>query len=433
MRLLARGVAALALVTAAACSSTAPAPVVHPRPPVSIAASTAAGLSTSDRTAAVDALLARRAAAVLRHDRAAFLSTVDPQAPPPFAHRQQALVAALMTVPFASYALAVDPTVTPAVDPMKLATHSADDAWLPQTTLTYTLRGGDGTSSTLLADYTFVRRGQDWFIASDDDVRAGAPGTQRDLWDYGPVVAVRGSASLVLAHPGSEQKARAVAALADHAVRSVTAVWGRDWPRRVVVVIPGSMAELQDVVQDHDDLSQFAALESAELGRTPGRTELAQRIAVNPSVFFGQTTDQGRQVIMTHETTHAASSRSTRAGMPTWLIEGLADYVGFRDVDVPLSRAAAALQARIRTSGAPQALPADKEFAGSSAHLEEAYEEAWLACRLIAQVEGQAALVRLYRAVGAGASVPDAFASVLHTTVPAFTASWRAALLAELA
>ena len=416
------------LACGAACSSGTATPVLHPRPPVSIALSSA----TADRTAAVDALLARRARAVLHHDQAAFLATVDPQSAPTFERRQRALAAALMTVPFSSYVLTVDASVTPAVNTAAFTAHGSSDTWLPQTTLTYTLRGGDGTRSTLLAFYTFVRRGDAWFIAADDDTAPGAPGTQRDVWDYGPVVTVRGRASLVLAHLGSEQQARDVAALADDAVTSVTALWGTDWSRRVVVVIPASAQELQDVVQDHDDLSHFAALESAELGRTPGRTEQAQRIAVNPAVFFGQTTERGRQVVMTHETAHVATSGSTRTGMPTWLIEGFADYAGFRTVDVPLSSAAAALQARVRTSGAPQVLPHDAAFSADATDLDVAYEEAWLACRLIAQTEGQDALVRLYRAVGDGQSVPAAFRSVLHSTVPTFTAAWRAALVAEL-
>jgi hypothetical protein len=385
-----------------------------------------------DRQAAVDALLARRARAVLGHDRVAFLATVDPRATPAFLRRQRALATALASVPFATYALTVDPAARPAADPVKLRAHRSASAWMPQTTLTYTLRGGDGTTSTLLEYYTFVQRGGAWFITADDDTPASAPGTQRDVWDYGPVVTVRGVTSLVLAHPGQRAEEHSLAVLADAAVSSVTALWGRDWPRRVVVVIPGSEQELEDVVQDHADLSHFAALESAELGRTPGRNEAAQRIAVNPSVFFGQTSDQGRQVVMTHETAHVATAAATRIGMPTWLIEGFADYAGFRTVDVPLSRAAAALQQRIRTSGAPQALPGDDAFDADAPHIEEAYEEAWLACRLIARVEGQDALVRLYRSVGAGMSVPEAFRTVLHTTLPTFTASWRAALAAEL-
>ena len=67
----------------------------------------------------------------------------------------------------------------------------------------------------------------------------------------------------------------------------------------------------------------------------------------------------------------------------------------------------------------------------------ESYEQAWLACRLIAQRAGQAGLVRLYRLVGASASAPDAAVSsamhsVLQESPAQFTRRWRAYLLEQL-
>ena len=44
--------------------------------------------------------------------------------------------------------------------------------------------------------------------------------------------------------------------------------------------------------------------------------------------------------------------------------------------------------------------------AGSSPRLAQAYEGGWLACRLIAERWGQAALVRFYRAVGTSSLAP---------------------------
>jgi hypothetical protein len=83
-------------------------------------------------------------------------------------------------------------------------------------------------------------------------------------------------------------------------------------------------------------------------------------------------------------------------------------------------------------------LPADSDFAGGNPRLPQAYEQAWLACRLIAGRVGAAGLVRFYRQVSAAArSVPaTAVAAGLRATlrlsVPSFTAVWQAALRQEL-
>ena len=53
------------------------------------------------------------------------------------------------------------------------------------------------------------------------------------------------------------------------------------------------------------------------------------------------------------------------------------------------------------------------------------YEEAWLACRFLAQEYGARAMVRFYRAVNDGASTQAAFRSVLDTSQPEFVARWR--------
>jgi hypothetical protein len=65
------------------------------------------------------------------------------------------------------------------------------------------------------------------------------------------------------------------------------------------------------------------------------------------------------------------------------------------------------------------------------------YEQAWLACKLIAQRAGVDGLVRFYQEVGR-AVLPTEYAvklalhDVLHETLRAFTAQWRAYLTAQL-
>ncbi|NEA29592.1 hypothetical protein G3I70_44895, partial [Actinomadura bangladeshensis] len=80
----------------------------------------------------------------------------------------------------------------------------------------------------------------------------------------------------------------------------------------------------------------------------------------------------------------------------------------------------------------PAALPAAADFAGGSPRLSQAYQEAWLACRMIADRYGEATLVRLYRTAG---RAPEAAAlrDVLGLTRDRFTILWRDYVKKELA
>ena len=98
---------------------------------------------------------------------------------------------------------------------------------------------------------------------------------------------------------------------------------------------------------------------------------------------------------------------------------------------------AAATQPGPDVQPTPATLPADTAFSAGGAGLASAYEQAWLACRLIAQLGGQDGLVRFYRtAAGAVLPVADAVATGLRDatglTLSAFTARWRSYLDSEL-
>ena len=103
-------------------------------------------------------------------------------------------------------------------------------------------------------------------------------------------------------------------------------------------------------------------------------------------------------MVMSHEATHVATDAATTS-MPLWLVEGFADYVALRDVDLPLSVSAAQVAAQVRLHGAPAELPADAEFDTGGTHLGASYEAAWLACRTLAELGSEDELVAFYDAV----------------------------------
>lgn len=385
-----------------------------------------------DRTAAVRVLLQARASAVLRKDRVGFLATVDPLSTA-FRGRQASLLEALHDVPLASWAYVLD------ADRDRAHTAALDAHWgtwwAPELSLRYALRGFDQRPTVQPQGLTFVQRGTRWYVGSDDDFATAGHPTTRDLWDGGPVVVARGTACLVLSHPGNAPLARSLVGDCDAAVPQVTAVWGTAWSRRVVLLVPDTTGELARIVPDAGELGQIAAVATAELvAPSTGYHPVGDRVIVNPS-NFRKLGSIGRRVVLTHEVTHVASRGATGAQVPTWLVEGLADYVGYQGVRVPLSLSAEELRADVRAGRVPRALPVDAAFAGSRKDLAQTYEQSWLAVVLIARTYGQPSLLRLYRDTGADAtdgSLGRAMARDLHTTLPAFTVAWRADLRRQL-
>jgi hypothetical protein len=70
----------------------------------------------------------------------------------------------------------------------------------------------------------------------------------------------------------------------------------------------------------------------------------------------------------------------------------------------------------------------DSDFDGSRKDLAQTYEQSWMAVTLLARTYGQAAMLRLYRDVGADTvtgALDRAMRKDVHTSVAAFTAAWR--------
>ena len=99
--------------------------------------------------------------------------------------------------------------------------------------------------------------------------------------------------------------------------------------------------------------------------------------------------------------------------------------------------AARELRAEVRRGLLPADLPGEDDFRGTAPRLAQAYEMAWLACRLIAEQTSPAHLVRFYRAVGDSTeptevAVAAAFRDVLSSTPDSFVRAWRGYLRAQL-
>jgi hypothetical protein len=388
------------------------------------------------RAAALRALLARRSDAVLHHDRLEWLGTLDPRHRA-FRRQQVQLFANLAAVPLASWSYTFDPSSDQPPNHATARYHAT--VWAPSTfALHYQLRGFDPRPTNLAQYPTFVQRQGAWYLTSFSDFAGAGESSARELWDYGPVVVVRRPRVLVLGHPAQQSTLGLIADEAAADIPRVTAVWGPRWARRVVVLVPSTQRELSKVVDDYGNLDHIAAVATAEVQTHPGHPDpVGDRVGINPD-NWPKLSSLGRQIVLTHELTHVATRSVTGAAMPTWLAEGFADYVGYLGSGVPTGFAAQELAADVKAGHVPSSLPDDAQFDGASKRLSQAYEGAWLACRLIAERHGQAALVRFYRAVGTSPSsqseaLAAASTKVLHESFTRFTREWRAFLRAELA
>jgi hypothetical protein len=409
---------------------------IPPTGPATSAAPTALPTRRPERADAVRRLLRERSGAVLERDRAAFLATVDPSAPE-LVERQAATFDALAAVPLATWDYVLGGTSSPPDERLDRR-YGRGRWWAPKVSLRYALGGFDERPVVVDHHLTFVLRNGRWLLGADDDFALHGRDTPRAIWDRGPVVAVRDDGILVLGPPTQRRLMEQVASLTAAAVPRVTAAWG-PWRERVVVLVPDDTEELAGLLGPDGDLSRIAAVATAELRGGEGEYDPAgDRVLVNPGTFAGLGA-VGRQVVLTHEVTHVATRRASGPAVPGWLAEGFADLVGYTGVDLPLSVIAADLAAEVRAGRVPAALPVDADFEGGSPRLAQAYQEAWLAVRLLDERHGRAALLRFYRAVGArrgvapAPAVEDALQAELGTTTAALTADWRASLSRRLA
>jgi hypothetical protein len=176
----------------------------------------------------------------------------------------------------------------------------------------------------------------------------------------------------------------------------------------VVVEVPASAGDLDETLGAEPGTYAGIAAVTSFAGSSTAE-DAPVHVFVNPEVTAGLRR-AGAQVVMSHELVHVATDAARTTTEP-WLVEGFADYVALRDTNLPdrttLGRAIAAA----RADGVPTELPTSADFDTRDKDLQARYEEAWLACRLIAQRVGERGLVSIYNAtIGSGVPLPTVLA-----------------------
>jgi hypothetical protein len=182
------------------------------------------------------------------------------------------------------------------------------------------------------------------------------------------------------------------------AAQAVTAFWGPDWPREIVIVAAGSDAEFGTLAGGGPDIAA---------------TTTAERIMFAPGA--AALTDASLRIVLRHELFHFASRAETAADAPRWLTEGVADFVARPATPRPPDGAQLAQ------------LPSDAELSAPGPAGSLAYDRAWWFSRFVAEAYGAGTLRSLYlRACGPGhPDVATAVRDALGADMPTVLTEWR--------
>jgi hypothetical protein len=331
-------------------------------------------------------LLDKRARAVLKGDRTAFLATVD-RRQKTFYKEQATQFANMRTVPFKS--LDYEITERETSNGLRRRYH-ADQVVQVQVQTRYKFTGQDASPVLARHSYTFVLTRSVWRVA-DDRNRRGRDDTE--IWDGGPVRTVRSTRTLIVYHPGQGLLAGRLLRVADRAYAQVGAAWTGRWERKAVILVPKDEGEAERLVGARD-LARVAAVASSSVESGASERVLGNRIVVNTGNVV-RYNDLNLQVLITHEMTHVAT-RTLGDGVPLLLVEGFADWAALKPLGYPFAVTRPNLARRVREGRFDGTLPLDDaEFRGSDAAV--AYDEGSAFCLWVADTYGVARLQALYR------------------------------------
>ena len=355
-----------------------------------------------DRRAAIQDLLDRRAKAFLERDEAGFMATVS-RSHPAFFQRQLRAFRWADGVPFTSYRLVANwDLLGDLARPSDAARHpGAADIALPVTQERYTLGRYDEQPAVEDLFLTLVREGDRWLVGSDSDLEDVGLRSSRHLWDRGPIREQRSEHFSLLSHPcgspaGCPALPEGLLSLAEGALERVDEHWSGPWRRRVVLLVPSTQEELAEIIQATFELDDFVAFATSTVDIEQDLAYGGHRILLNPTALDGRP-DESLSIILAHELLHVATRTVSGPFVPTFVEEGIAEYVG-RDAD---PAGLTYLDSRIATGDFDAALPQNWEFiTGSSDDIYTSYQEAQSAVHFFVQRWGKRDLVSFYRSLG---------------------------------
>ena len=342
-----------------------------------------------DPLAAVQALLDVREDAVRRGDRERFLSTVDPRAPASFRTAQARSFDGLRSLPLASYSLTARLDDSGDLSAAARGRYGGARVFLPETRQVYRFDGYDDRDAVDELWLTFVERDGRWYVGGDTDLEALGLETDRQLWDLGPVRLERRERVVVLSHPEQAERAAALAGITEDALAAFERTWDQPWGGRVTVVLPGSVDELERLLESTVDLDKFVAFAAYRVLPDADFDATAPRVFIQESRLSRYQRPQQVETLV-HELVHAASAPLSGPFVPAWVHEGVADWA-----------ATGRATGERRPAGGDGTLPRDFELTtGPQAAIVRTYKESRAAMSLLAARKGAGAPTSFFRTLG---------------------------------
>jgi len=303
----------------------------------------------------------------------------------------------------------------------QIGTVAADGTWTGIVDLAWQLGGVDEQAARADVAVTFAPDVEGLGITSFEAEGGGR--TRVPLWLRGELSVARAAGVLVMVD-GRPSEAQSVV---DRVIRGIDVVRRvlPDWRSPIVVEVPASAADLDETVGAAPGTYAAIAAVTTMAGSVSG-SDAPVHVFINPDVTAGLRR-AGAQVVMSHELVHVATD-AVRTPMEPWLLEGFADYVALRDTALPDRTTLGRAIEVARRDGVPSDLPAAADFDTRAPDLQARYEEAWMACRIIAERLGERGLVAAYDAA-TGVPVDRALARA-GLGRDALTQEWREQLRA---
>ena len=367
------------------------------------------------------ALLARMTEAIRRNNVGEFSAAAGNSAM--HAHLRR-IITALAALPLASFSFAVDggrPSVAvPGV--------GSGARTLP-VLVTYRLGEWDEVPLTVPMLLVVAPEGGGWGVVDDRTTTDARTGQRLEPWLLDDLYLTRTAHVLVIGDRRHVVQVRRLARTLEGLATDVRRVWPeRTWNGTVVAYAMTSTSFVRSWYgrsaagdSGNGDRAAFVAkvvvLPSA--GSGPG----AVRMVLTPYLLERATS--GSVDVLRHEMTHVATAR-LGAGVPTWLVEGAAEYTGFarRAADGRLDATTTfgrhgltATEVSSTASGRwrPALVAGSAFYRGNESAVDEHYNSAFITCLYIADRYGEAALRRLYEG-SARTTEGAALSQVLHTT-----------------
>jgi hypothetical protein len=371
---------------------------------------------------AIDAVLARHAAAVRSKSADAWMADVD-QTDPAFARRQRQEFDNLIKLPLAELSFERTEQSAPkmaAYLPQPLFERYRAAVRVVAVTVRHRIEGVDSRPVATPWLAVFGYAGGRWVIAGDGvgkDLPTGAAGQP---WHAsGAISVVRSERVVVVLSAGGGDGGRALLQLAETGLRQVAAVRPGGWDGKVLLT---AIADKQIFdtyfAESQDRVAQVAAIAVPYYGAVPewsSRPEYATtRVVFNPTELSAPKAKL--QHDLTHEFTHAAMGPVTGPYTPRWVVEGFAEYVAYKDGKYNAAGIDAALG-----DLAIEHFPGDKDFYDEPRN----YIGGWLACRMIAEAHGPAKLIAFYEGFLRMSEVESVAREVLGVGQADLEQQWR--------